>query len=315
MSQNILLVGAGALGSRHLQSLAGAADISAVTVVEPNFAARETAIERWNQISGSAGKSLQFADLDSLSTAFDAAVIATPSPGRLAVLDKVLALGVKRVLCEKVLFQTERDLDAAVPLTTQTRADVRVNHVYRYADAFMALHDLQLGTALRLTVRIGGDGMGCNLIHYLDLLEYLSGAPLSGLDVAIDPPHASKRGPAYLEFCGQATAKTANGGTLELSYVEGPVAAPTITVQSAYGQIEIDEGSGAINGKLPGFVVDAFDAPRVSALTARILEDQRTGNCRLPTLFQSAPANRLMLTRFNQQIHGRHEPDLACPIT
>jgi predicted dehydrogenase len=315
MSQNILLVGAGALGSRHLQSLAGSADVAAVTVVEPHAAARETATGRWNEIAGSAGKILRFAELHSLSTEFDAAVVATPSFGRLAVLDTILKTGVTRILCEKVLFQTERDLDAAVSLAAQRGADVRVNHVYRYANAFMTLHDLQISYPLRLTVKIGGDGMGCNLIHYLDLLEYLSGATLVALDVSIDPPHAAKRGPAYLEFCGRATAVTSNGAKLDLSYVEGAANAPLITVESATGRIEIDEGSGTLTGELTGFAVQAFNTPRVSALTGRILEDQRTGHCRLPTLAQSAPANRLMLARFNQQIHGRHAPDLACPIT
>lgn len=315
MSQNVLLVGAGALGSRHLQSLAASAEFNTVTVLEPNPAARQTAEVRWTEVGDSANKVLTFTDFDNIAGPFDAAVIATPSIGRLDVLDRVLALGCRRVLCEKVLFQTERDLGAAVRLVQSRGADVRVNHVYRYADALIALKDIPVDGAMRLTVRIGGDGMGCNLIHYLDLLEYLSGEALVALDVALDPVHASKRGPAFVEFCGSASAVTRNGSKLDLAYIPGTVSSPVISVERDYGTVILDEGTGAVKTTLAGFPVISFVAPRVSALTARILADQKAGQCHLPTLQQSAEANRLMLTRFNEHIHGRHDLDLVCPIT
>ena len=314
MSQTILLVGAGALGSRHLQSLAALAECDAVTVIEPNLAARRTAEGRWAEMADSANKVLNFSALDEIAGPFDAAVIATPSPGRLDVLDKVLALGCRRVLCEKVLFQTERDLDAAVRLVQVRGADVRVNHVYRYVESFIALKDRPIRT-MRLTVRIGGDGMGCNLVHYLDLLEYLSGAAVATLDVALDPVHASKRGPAFVEFCGRAHAVTRNGAELDLAYIPGTVTAPVITVERDDGTVTLDEGTGSMKTTLPGFPLLSFVEPRVSALTGRILSDQKAGQCRLPTLQQSVEANRLMLTRFNEHIHGRHDFDLVCPIT
>lgn len=315
MNRNVLLVGAGALGSRHLQSLAGSTRVQSVTVVEPNPKARETATMRWAEIATGSDKTLIFAELDDLTSAFDAAIIATPSPGRLRILEAVVALGCERILCEKVLFQTERDLDSALEVVKRHGTDVRVNHVYRYAEAFVELRGRSQPAATRVTVRIGGDGMGCNLIHYLDLLEYLSLSRLAELEVGINTVHTSKRGPAFVEFCGRATAVTNCGARLDLAYVEGQASAPVITVENADGRVVIDEGTGSVQSTLHDFSVTSFSAPRVSVLTSVVIEDLWDQTCLLPTLMETSTANRLMLAHFNHQIHGRHDRDLICPIT
>lgn len=313
---NILLVGAGALGSRHLQSLADAPAISAVTVVEPNDAAREVALQRWQDVAGHAGKQLSFVHVDALRGAFDAAVIATPSPGRLEVLERVLDLGIPNIVCEKVLFQTVADLDRAVAVIAEGNADVRVNHIYRYAQPLSVLAERTRGKAFSLDVSVGGDGMGCNLIHYLDLLEYLAGDTVSTLRAQIEqPPHPSKRGPSYLEFEGVAHASTGSGAKATVTYNTGPASAPIIGVTLGDSDLQIDEASGLFRSTFRDIGDGAFAAPRVSALTWKILADQRAGICHLPTVADTAHVNRLMLAQFNQQLHGRHDDALVCPIT
>lgn len=319
MNESILLIGAGNLGSRHLQSLAAAPWIGRVTVVEPNTAAADVARTRWLDVPGHEGKTLDFRSLDELAQhgPFDAAVIATPSLGRLQILRAVLALGVKRILCEKVLFQSVAELDAAELEAGKAGADVRVNHIYRYAEALRALHEISSAKKIDMSVAIDGDGMACNLIHYIDLFAYLGGGEIAALNVAIDKPvHPSKRGGSYVEFTGHATAQDQLGSTLRVTYRQADTAKPPIIqVSGGFGQLSLDESTGEIAGSIPALTSRRFDAPRVSALTAVILEDQREGRCLLPTLSESARMNRPLLEAFNTALTGKHDLQQACPIT
>lgn len=319
MNESILLIGAGNLGSRHLQSLADAPWIGRVVVVEPSQAAAEVARTRWHDVPNCQGKELIFAALDDVAQhgPFHAAVIATPAPGRLQVLRAVLGLGIKRVLCEKVLFQSEAELDDALTLAAEAGADIRVNHIYRYLDALCKLRALTVGQKVSMSVDIDGDGMGCNLIHYVDLFAYLSGSDVSELTAEIDKPvHESKRGGNFVEFTGKAVAADALGGQLRVAYHDkAPAAAPRICVEGEFGRVVFDEAAGTVASDLAPLQGLVFNVPRVSALTAPILAAQREGHCLLPTLEQSAAMNRLMLKTFNVQLTGRHARELACPIT
>ena len=319
MTERILLIGAGALGSRHLQSLASAPWIGHVTVVEPSAEAAAVANTRWQDVPGHETKQLVFSTLDELASqgAFDAAVIATPSAGRLALLQRVLDLGVKRILCEKVLFQSVAELDRALELATAAGADVRVNHIYRYVDAFKAVRAISQDQRIDMTVDIDGDGMACNLIHYVDLFAYLAGGDIEGLEARVDQPvHASKRGNKYVEFTGTATARNTLGSTLRVTYHDRePARAPRIVIRGPFGEIVADEALGTVQAADAALAALAFEVPRVSGLTAPILVDQREGRCLLPSLAQSTPMNRQLLETFNRQLTGTHAADQLCPIT
>jgi predicted dehydrogenase len=316
VKQNLLLIGAGALGSRHLQSLAAGEDVASVTVVEPRQSGRDKAKACWAEIEGHPDKVLTFQTIDTLSSSYDGCIISTPSVGRLKVLERVIGLGVGTILCEKVLFQTVADLRTAAQLVDRANADVRVNHIYRYSDAMIELRERLAGSAVAIEVVVGGDGMGCNLIHYVDLLEYLACEPVVSMNVSIDRPlRPSKRGADFVEFCGEARGATVSGSSLHAVFREGPSPGPQIKISSATSTTVIDEQQGSIETDIPQFIATSFGAPRVSSLSFRILNDQRLRRCLLPTLGQSLAANRLMLTCFNRELCGEHHDELICPIT
>ncbi len=315
--QHALLVGAGALGSRHLQSLAADAHIKHVDVIEPNEDAHCVALARWGEIAGSASKTLRFCKLGELKRTPDAAIIATPSKGRLAILEDVLGTGTKYVLCEKVLFQTEAELRAAVTIVAQAGADVRVNHVYRYAPPFDELGGRLIKHQINLDIMVGGPGMGSNLIHFLDLFGFLSRAEIAALSVELDRPLlASKRGPAYAEFTGSATARTTRGDRLSVRYGRDSVpSSPRMTIAIGAARIVIDEGAGTVLANDGELRTNRFTSPRVSSLTARILRKMVEGTCPLPRIHDSESANLMMLKELNVAIHGKHSPATVCPIT
>jgi hypothetical protein len=73
----VALIGAGQLGSRHLQALARLPAGSRVTMVEPSEASRSTAQSRWAEVAGQ-GIAVEFVEgLGQLSGEIDVAIVAT----------------------------------------------------------------------------------------------------------------------------------------------------------------------------------------------------------------------------------------------
>jgi predicted dehydrogenase len=205
---NVLLVGAGRMGRRHLRGLRAAG--CAVTVVDPSPVAREAA----GADAAAAFESLA----DALAAdAYDAAVLAETAAGRLERVAALAGAGMRSLLVEKPLEQSRARAHALAAAATEAGADARVNHVFRTIGRFQELRALT--GPFQLSVVGGAYGLACNGIHWLDLALYLSGDRGGRLlygeldDVRI----ASGRGPLFGDFGGRALFGFDDGTRLFLS--------------------------------------------------------------------------------------------------
>lgn len=313
--ESVLVVGAGGIGSRHLQALAASTSVGDVFAVEPREEARDIALERWAQSSTSASRKLSFVRLDEVRFTPAAVVLATPAMGRVDLLDRLLGLGATLILSEKVFAQRIVDLNRALELEAAHHARIWLNQIYRYSPVFRAVRALADGAPIHMDVQVGGDGMGCNLIHFLDLFEFVANDQVSALHARLDMPvHASKRGGSLVEFTGHSSARGARGGQFVCSYIAGPAHPPIITLSWGSEQVTVSEEDGSITGSVVGLPA-SFIAPRVSELSAQVLVDCAAGQALMPRLADTAPVNRLMLRAFNSEIAGEHFDDLICPVT
>lgn len=317
--KSYLLVGAGQLGSRHLQALAALPDAHAIYVVEPYHPARETALARFKQVTGHEEKRLVFADMAELkkqNASIDAAIIATLSPNRVSVLSGVLDLGVRYILCEKILFQSVAEYKEALALVAARKARVHVNHTNRYFPVYSEIRDWLKKHRLPLSIRLsaGNVGMGCNLIHELDTLEFLTGRKFDQLEVTIDRPLLPcKRGTGLVEFTGTARASTPFGDSFEAAYAPGSSSLPEMTLQ--YGDhvtlVSQEKNEWSPQGGKP----QPLGMPFVSQLTARLMPEIFAGTTLMPTIEDTFSINRLMLDEFNRLLHETHDDRTLCPIT
>ncbi|HEY1100021.1 MAG TPA: hypothetical protein VGF99_13885, partial [Myxococcota bacterium] len=102
----LLLVGAGELGSRHLQGLAVVA-ADEVLVVEPSPTARDRAAARYLEVASPASPLLRFVDdVAAVDARADVGIVATGSLHRRAVVEGLAGAGVlpRRLVLEKFLF-------------------------------------------------------------------------------------------------------------------------------------------------------------------------------------------------------------------
>jgi hypothetical protein len=137
---NIALIGAGQLGSRHLQGLAKIQFLSKIYVIDPDVQALELARDR-------------------------AAIIKS-------VLSKC---AVRNFIFEKILFQKEKDYFEISELLKQKGINAWVNCPRRLFNGFRLLKELfSKNEPIFLSVTGGNWGLGCNSIHFIDLFAFIT---------------------------------------------------------------------------------------------------------------------------------------------
>lgn len=314
--ETVLLIGTGQLGSRHLQGLHSLPNLSQIKVVEPFESSRNLAKQRFEEADFPKQVKLVFFDFKDVGTGMDAAVISTTSAGRIDILAKCLELGVRNILCEKVLFQSENELDTAIALQKKFDANIHVNHIYRKIEAFGTLRDRFPHQRIDMEVHVGGVGMGCNLIHFLDLFSFVTRKEISELKVEISKPVVQSKREGYVDFAGMSFAHTQAGDSCAVHYNSGvDEHAPIISFQVESQNFIFNENSGKIlNLDFLGSE-QIMQSPRVSNLTGNVLLEIEAGQTNLPTLAECYKANLYMLRQFNAQLFDSYLSETKCPIT
>jgi predicted dehydrogenase len=221
---NIALIGAGQLGSRHLQALALLERSAVVTVVDPGEASLATARERFGQIAQDKVEARFTQKFSDLPSSIDGAVVATGANVRRAAIEALLAQSkVKVALLEKVLFQRAADYAAVGESLKKSGTRAWVNCAQRLWPFFAELRARTLGKS---NVHIGVSGaqwgLGCNAIHNLDLLSFMTGTKQCRLESALDAGSIQSKRPGFIEFTGTLYAHGERGNrVVQTSYREG----------------------------------------------------------------------------------------------
>lgn len=226
---NVLLVGAGRMGIRHLRGLAEGG--ATANVVDPRADARSA-------ITGAA----TYASVEEALAAgdYDAAVLAETAAGRLERFQRIAEAGIPRVLVEKPIEQSRTRTHAIVDVARRLGTDARVNHFYRTLPLFEELR--RAGGPFHLSVTGGAFGLACNGIHWIDLAVWLSGGADGSLlhgeldDVVIE----SGRGPGFRDFGGRALFGFADGTRLFLDSVAASSAPMRVVITQRTRQTVID---------------------------------------------------------------------------
>lgn len=322
---SIAIVGSGQIGSRHLQAVSLIDRPVLVQVVDPDVESLRIAKERFDQCGESNNVNVEFQEsVTSLSDNLDLVIVATGANVRRSVVESLLAHKKTRYLIlEKFLFQKIEDFESVAVLLEQAGVKTWVNCPFRMVPFYKELRNKLVGTS-RLDYSVSGSliGIGCNAIHYLDMMAYFSGQTDFDLyDDLLDKAIIPSKRPGFIEFTGTLHGTSHDGGRFALtSFAEGvaPVVISIVTdtlrclIRENDGKCWISEASTNWEWEKVDFVI-----PYQSQLTHLAIQDIfDTESCDLPTYEESSRLHsQLLRTFFRHLLKNTGLKGDACLIT
>jgi len=221
MSRTIAIIGAGELGSRHLQALVLLKCDFVVYVIDPEISSLERAEQRLREVDSSDDVNANFfVSMDDLPDQIDIAIIATNSYERMLVF-RFLAekRSIAYIVFEKILFPSLDEYSIALDLLGRKSIKAWVNCPRRMMKVFSTFEQyLSSSKPLKFNAAGLNWGMASNTIHLLDtyamyLNQYSYQLDISDLDNVLGK---SKRG-NYVEFFGTLSGEFSDGSTFSIS--------------------------------------------------------------------------------------------------
>ncbi len=323
----IILIGAGELGSRHLQGLAKLDLLADITIIDPSKDALSTAHKRLNEVERTQyTQNVRFVDSFACieDTAADLAIVATTADVRVSVTRTLVeTMNVDRILFEKVLCQSTAELDEIARLVSANRIKAWVNCPRRIYPFYSELKKRFVPAEPIAYYLHGGEwGLACNAIHFLDHLAFLVDESEFRIDTnCLDTGFVSSKRNNFIELTGTISGSFASGSEFVFHSRKGSNAPHRIYIQSRDVQVIIDEtiGQMRVASQQTGWRWEylTFHIPYQSELTNLIAGDMlRNDCCGLASLEESCrihkPFLEGLIAHLNQCTGQIFE---ACPIT
>lgn len=320
-----LILGAGQLGSRHLQGLLKSKYPQTIYVLDPAVDSLELTKSRANEIPHN-NKVIYLQQWDELPAEFDLVIIATGASVRKAIAVQLLEnYKVTYLVFEKVLFQDLESYQTVADLLSKTGTKAWVNHPRRMWEHFQGIKRTIAANKEILTIAVNGGnwGLACNALHYVDLCVFLSGSKLAEIDMdwVEDQILESKR-PNCIEYIGTVKGKLQNGGNFTITSFPGDLGDVSVTVATETMRWFIQEGKAQkiiTLAKQSGFEPETstYNTRFQSALSNRIFEELvETDDCTLTNYTDGMHTHikfiEAALAKYNK-ISGLNSK--LCPIT
>lgn len=304
--KNIAIIGAGQLGSRHLQALATVKEEIVLYIVDPLEQSLEISRQRFDEVNVLGKQLICVKKIDELPKELEFVVISTNSKQRLDVLIKLFEYAkVKYLLLEKFLFPIIEEYEQAAFILEKQFTKIYVNCARRMWTSYQHLKTiLNTESNIHLTVSGVNWNLASNAIHFLDLLLYLVDEKEVTVDTSLlDEELIANKRAGYIEITGTLTITTLAGHKLTLISKKDGEDSMTISISSLSQQIEIDE----INERmLLNGVERSFTLYHQSGLTNKVYEQlQQTGECQLVQYKEAAKEHLMLLNAFNQFLGDR----------
>lgn len=302
--KKVFIIGAGQIGSRHLQALKAVKMPLEILVIDPTAVSLEMAKSRYE--SATAGKfahSINFVTrFPEVAGAVDLAIIATSSDNRADAVRRLFkSAKVKNLVLEKLLFQKPVDYEDMAKLLKKAEIKVWVNCCMRMMVPYRAIKNSFTGKQIYYTISGSLFGLITNAIHYIDHMVYLTGSTdfkvvTDFLDSRIIP---SKR-KGFLELTGTLLVQFKNGSEGAFTcYRSGdaPVVVQIYSKDARYLGKE-SEGKAWFAESKRSWKWREIDAPIPfqSQMTTELVESiLEIGKCLLPAYEESAKIHLKLL--------------------
>ena len=323
---NIAIVGAGQIGSRHLQAMAALGETARVQLVDPSEASLRIARERFSQVYQEDSENIELLchrSIDDLSEPVDLAIVATCSNIRGTVIKELTRKkDVKNLILEKVLFQTVPEYYAIDELLRKHNIPTWVNCYMRSRNFYKELRN-QISPSKKIEMRVEGSlwGMGCNSIHFIDYFSYVTGcSDFEFTDCRFNGDLISSKRPGFVEFSGELAGQNSQGHSLILVCHDKGSDPIRINIRNGHKNHEITDCIDHVIHRVSDGdkkIEKKVDIPFQSQTTNTLAHQIRNyGTCDLTTYHDSMnlhlPLIRALIEHM-RNLSGKNEE--VCPIT
>lgn len=288
MRKQVIIAGCGNIGSRLLQSLARVETVAFEIIgVEPYDSARVVSTTRFEE-ARMGDHVLSWQETETVyPNKIDLLVVSCDARNRMKALSSVLdKTAPKYVFLEKILFTRPEDFAAARVKLDATGAKTWVNTSRNVWPGYQSLKEKLKDTNSISYKVIGPDwNLGSNAIHFLSVVEYLTGSPFVELSFApLSPGCREAKRQGYMEVMGTLTGLTERGDTVSLCAdpsIEHPISVKLTAGTKSYVLHEAQQRL-ILNEQETEFPM--LHASQLESVFENIL---REGQCGLPTLEES----------------------------
>lgn len=325
MIYKIAVIGAGQLGSRHLQGIAKSTLNIDIEVVEPFETSREVAKTRFEEIpTNDKVRSIKYLEnIGQLTENIDLVIVATNANVRFMVVEELLSTKkVKNLVLEKVLFQKIDEYIKTKELLQKSHTKCWVNHPRRMYPFYQDLKEkLKKSNSFNFSVSGGDWGLACNGLHFLDLMSYLSNSNNFELNTNfLNKEIKETKRKNFIELTGNLIGKTFNSSFNINSFdIKSPM---QFSITSNTLNAVIDESNGwirikSINTDWKEEIKNEKIVYFQSELTNIILDDiLNKGMSPLPKYEESMKVHLIFLENLLAFVNNNSNKKFEyCPIT
>lgn len=320
--KSIAIIGAGQLGSRHLQALAHLREEFVIQVVDNNESSLALSQQRFNEVSKDFSGTVSYLNsINQLNDLLEVVIVATSSAVRKNIIVELLnSKKVKYLILEKFLFPKIEEYKIVTDLLNETGTLAWVNCPRRMFDFYKNLTG-KLAGEVRMTAIGNAWGLACNGIHLLDLFSFITGSKNIQLNNQLLNKEiiASKR-EGYIEVTGTINC-VSNNCTIELTSFSKNESPLTITIADENNRYIIQEGqlSTVLHSSRQNewkWETSNFDFLFQSQLTHLVVNDLfKTGACQLTPYAESAQMHQLFLETILDHVKKTNPQITECLIT
>ena len=199
----IIIIGAGQIGSRHLQALRAVKFPLEIYVVDKSKESLRIAKERYDSMpEGKIHHPIEYLQSLPSNKYYEIAIIATSSGPRAVLTRELLSKArVKYLILEKLLFAKKNDYESIGRLLKSKKVKTWVNCPMRMMPFYKNLKKEFGNQNITYVLHGNQSGMATDMIHHLDYVAYLTGSKDFLLDThLLDKKTKKSKRKGYLEI-------------------------------------------------------------------------------------------------------------------